>query len=217
MISIVSAYYGNEDMTVEFLDNLQDKCKGYDIEMILVNSASKQINHPFVDKYVYLPINMSFSNSMNAGLKEATGKYIIIIGNDGFPVSNNWIEELISTFDKFSDAMIVTPIWDRPNFSAYKHLVIYDSITYAEMKMIPAVCWMLKKEDMDKVGLFDERFLIGCYEDDDYCKRVHNIGGKVYVNKGVKLRHLLSQTIGKLDYPGAMKANAERFRIKWGG
>jgi GT2 family glycosyltransferase len=62
---------------------------------------------------------------------------------------------------------------------------------------------------------FDERFIIGCYEDNDYCKRVEDLGGKVYVNKEVKIRHLLSQTISKLDYDGVMKENKIKFKEKY--
>lgn len=214
MISIVSAYYGNEEMTKAFLDNLQEKCKFQDVEMILVNSGSKVIEHPFITKRVDLSENISFSNSFNAGLKLVSGDYVVIIGNDGFPTSSTWLQELKGTID--SGAMIAAPVWDRPNFESYKHLVLKETEYWAEMQMVPAVCWMLKKESIDEIGLFDERFVPGCYEDDDYCYRVHLSGGKIIVNKTCRIKHLLSQTVGKMDVNSIMQKNYIRYKEKWG-
>lgn len=216
MISIISAYYGNEGMTIDFLDNLQEKCRFQDVEMILVNAASKSIDHPFITKRIDLKENKSFSNSFNAGLREATGQYIVIIGNDGFPTDSNWLRNLQEVLDIRKDVMIVAPVWDKPDFSMYKNLVTLEGEKFAFMKMVPAVCWMLRREDYIRIGEFDERFIPGCYEDDDYCKRVTDLGGKIYVNKNVKIRHLLSQTISKFDYQGAMRDNGIKYRAKYG-
>lgn len=217
MISIISAYYGNEKMTMDFLDNLQEKCRFQDVEMILVNAGSKPIDHPFITKRIDLEHNISFSNSFNAGLREASGQYIVIIGNDGFPTDSNWLRNLQEVLDIRKDVMIVAPTWDKPDFEVYKHLVLLESDKWAIMKMIPAVCWMLRREDYIKIGDLDERFLVGCYEDNDYCKRVTDLGGRIYVNKEVKIKHLLSQTISKLDYSGAMRENSIKFKAKYGG
>jgi GT2 family glycosyltransferase len=217
MISIISAYYGNEEMTIDFLNNLQKKCGFQDVEMILVNAGSKKIDHPFITKRIDLKENKSFSNSFNAGIREAIGQYIVIIGNDGFPTTSDWLHNLQEVLDIRKDVMIVAPQWDNPDFSVYHKLVELEGEHFAFMKMVPAVCWMLRREDVLKIGEFDEQFLIGCYEDDDYCKRVKAIGGRIYVNKEVKLRHLLSQTISKMDYSGAMRDNGARFIAKYGG
>lgn len=215
MISIVSAYYGNENMTKDFLDNLQDKCRFQDVEMIVVNAESKPIEHPFITKRIDLKKNISFSNSFNAGLREASGQYIVIIGNDGFPTDSNWLRNLQEVLDMRKDVMIVAPVWDKPDFSVYKDLVLMEGDRFAIMKMIPAVCWMMRREDYILIGEFDERYLIGCYEDNDYCWRVTQLGGKVYVNKEVKIKHLLSQTISKMDYSGAMRENSIKYKAKW--
>jgi GT2 family glycosyltransferase len=156
MISIISAYYGNEEMTRDFLDNLQDKCMFQDVEMILVNAGSNPIEHSFVTKRIDLKHNISFSNSFNAGLREASGQYIVIIGNDGFPTDSLWLQNLKEVLDIRKDVMIVAPTWDKPDFEAYKHLVLLEGSTWAIMKMIPAVCWMLRREDMLRLCYYEE-------------------------------------------------------------
>lgn len=61
---------------------------------------------------------------------------------------------------------------------------------------------------------FDEQFEVGCYEDDDYCKRVTNAGGHIVVDTRVKLKHLLSQTFGLFDQSKYMVENGKRFKEK---
>ena len=208
MISIVSAYYKNEEMTIEFLDNLEKNCKDYNIEMILVNAGSIPIEHSFVTKRIDLEKNISFSNSMNSGLKEVTGDYVVIIGNDGFPKSPDWLNELLKYLDE--DIWITAPVFDNPGFQSYNVYLLEENEDVALMHMYPAVLWCLKKETLDLVGLFDERFLIGCYEDNDYVERVHRLGGKILVNKKIKIHHKLSQTLNLL---GSQEINNNRIKF----
>ena len=209
MLSIVSAYYNKEDMTREFLDNLQKvtpKC-----EMILTNAGSQPIEHPFITKRVDLEENRSFSNSMNAGLKESTGDYVCVINNDAFP-SEGWLDNLVALAER-TGAWIVSPLNSQTNLASYSHLQQFDG--YFECDMFPAVCWLIKRECLDKVGLFDEQFALGCYEDNDYCRRVLEAGGKIVVDTRTNITHLVSQTISQFDIQQMMHSNYQRYINKW--
>ena len=209
-VTIITAYYNKEELTLEWLDNL-DKNTPLNCEVILVNAGSKPIEHGFISKRIDLDHNESFSNSMNAGIREATGDYIIIMGNDTFPHDPNWVDILINC-QKETNAMIVAPDTTRPGYKAYSHM-IKDGQEY---HMLPAICWLLPKSTIDKVGLFDERFLIGCYEDNDYCKRVQNEEGKIVLCNDVIVEHRLSQTMNQFNVGEVMQTNRRKFYDKWG-
>lgn len=210
MISIVSAYYKKEDMTREFLDNLQ-KVTPEDVEVLLTNAGSTPIDHPFVAERIDLPENKSFSNSMNAGLGRAKGDFIVVIGNDVFP-SEGWLTGLQELAER-TGAMITAPLNDQTLIQQYN--TTKQNEDYYEPDFFPAVLWMLSRECLDKVGLFDEQFLLGTYEDNDYCRRVEKAGGKVVVSKHITVRHLLSQTMNQFDVQKAMHDNYDRFVKKW--
>jgi GT2 family glycosyltransferase len=210
MISIVSAYYKKEDMTRDFLDNLQ-KVLPKGAEVLLTNAGSTPIDHPIVTKRIDLPENKSFSNSMNAGLREAKGDFICVIGNDVFP-SEGWLEALVKLAGD-TGAMITAPLNDKTMMETLLHERQTDD--YYEPKFFPAVCWLLSRECLDKVGLFDEQFVLGTYEDNDYCRRVEKEGGRVVVSKHVTVGHLLSQTMNQFDVQKAMHDNYDRFVKKW--
>lgn len=208
-LSIVSAYYNKEDMTRDFLDNLQ-KVSPPDVEMILTNAGSQPIDHPFVTKRVDLDHNESFSNSMNAALKVATGDYVCLLGNDVFP-SEGWLEKLVKLAED-TGAFITSPVNDKTPL----HMMQGKQFdTYFETDMFPAVCWLLSRECLDSIGLFDERFLGGCYEDNDYARRVKDAGGKIVVDKTTSVGHLLSQTIAQFDIGALMQQNYDRYHQKW--
>jgi len=214
MISLITAYYKNEEMTVQFLDNLVGKIPK-DTEVILVNAASKPIYHTLVTKRVDLRENQSFSNSMNEGIKVSTGDYICIIGNDGFPRTHNWLTELVDGIHK-TGASIICPDNTNPSLRVLARHIYHEGNRYVHVDMFPAICWVLKRETIDRVGLFDERFIIGTYEDDDYCKRVRDNGGKIVVDKEVVIEHLLSKTFGMFPVNEIMHNNFKLFREKWG-
>lgn len=216
-VSIVTAYYKNEAMTKDWLENIRDKVDPDD-EVIVVNAGSDLIDvsvygHNFIR--VDLPMNRSFSNSMNAGLKEARGDYFCIIGNDGFPVDHNWLDKLIEAQAR-TGADIVSPEPTNPKLNTYNSKIIKRTKEYWYYSMFPAICWFMPRYVVDSIGYFDEQFLIGCYEDDDYCRRVRNKGGDIIVVPGVMVRHLLSQTVGQhFNLGQIMSQNRKRYEDKW--
>lgn len=205
--SLITAYYKNELMTQDFLNNLNGKLPP-DTEVILVNAGSETIQNPIVDKRVDLPVNHSFSNSFNTGITAATGNYICIINNDAFPQTTDWLDKLIE-LQKKTKTWIVAPQNDKTLMSNYK--VIGETDKYWEVEFFPAVCWLMSPQCLNRIGLFDERFLIGCYEDNDYCERVKKAGGNIIVSKDVTINHLESQTMNLFDATKVSLDNYNKF------
>lgn len=211
MISLISAYYKNELMTQDFLENLEDKLpKG--TEVVLVNAGSKPIKSPIITKRVDLPKNESFSNSFNAGIKAATGDWICIINNDAFPETTDWLEKLIELAEE-TGAWITSPANNKSLISNYNVLESKDY--YYRVEFFPAICWLMPRDKLMRVGEFDERFLGGNWEDNDFCKRVGLLGGTVVVSKRVEISHLESQTIQLLDANRLIIDNYQKFKDKW--
>lgn len=210
-VSLVSAYYQNELMTQDFLNNLKDKLPK-DCEVILVNAGSEPIENPIITKRIDLPENQSFSNSFNAGIKVAQGEYVCIINNDAFPTSTDWLDKLLLLAKK-ATAFIVSPQNNKSILINYK--ILAEAKDYYEVAFYPAVCWLISRECLDKVGLFDEQFIGGNYEDNDYLERVHQTGGKLLLTKDIIINHLGSQTISLLDNQKLMFENYQRFINKW--
>lgn len=72
-------------------------------------------------------------------------------------------------------------------------------------------CVLIARPVMERIGLLDERFFPGGYEDDDYCARARALGVPVHLDRSVYLHHWGSASFGQLD-PGYFSENARRNR-----
>jgi len=72
---------------------------------------------------------------------------------------------------------------------------------------------------IDAVGLFDEQFGIGCFEDDDYCLRAIQAGYRAVIAADAFVHHFGGRTfVGSgIDAGALMSENQQRFRAKWSG
>ena len=193
--SIVSAYVNQLDMTRVFLNNLSGKIPE-DTEVIMVNAGNKEKIRIDTNTYDYKRIdlkeNHSFSNSMNAGIKVATGDYVVVMGNDGFPQTEDWLQKMEEVFKLYKDTYIATCNTDNPGKKFMAPYFIAKYGLFEEYNFVPAICWMVSRECIDTVGFLDEKFKIGNYEDNDYAIRVRKIGKRIILRDDVTITHLCS-------------------------
>ena len=78
--------------------------------------------------------------------------------------------------------------------------------------MMPYLVWQ-------RVGVMDERFFPGYFEDDDYCLRVRELGLKIGCSEDVFVYHELSATFdqeGQARRQNIFDRNKKLFEEKWG-
>jgi len=195
--SIISAYVNKPELALEFLQNLDGKLPR-DTEVLMVNAGnSVDIDYEFRDGSNYhllkLPENKSFSNSMNTGLLYASGDYMVVIGNDTFPQSTDWVKRLENCFIHDDNCMIATADNTEPGKEAHRVRLLREEGPFEYYLFLPAVCWMLSRETVDRIGYFDEDFVKGNFEDNDYAVRVRKAGGCIILNNTIpKLVHRCS-------------------------
>jgi GT2 family glycosyltransferase len=74
------------------------------------------------------------------------------------------------------------------------------------MKTIAGGCMMVRREMLDKIKGFDERFFMYA-EDGDICRRIRSAGGKIYYLADESIMHGLGKSSGKAgeDFADLMK------------
>ena len=87
-----------------------------------------------------------------------------------------------------------------------------------EAGKVVAVCVVLRRKMLHEAGLFDARFGLGNFEDDDICLRARLAGYKVTFARDVFIHHAGSKTFQalKVDYGRLMEENRLKFEAKWG-
>ena len=152
--------------------------------------------------------NLGFAGGCNTGIKKARGKYILILNPDIVVLENSieklyqFMEEnknvgiagpkLLNPDKTIQPSCYRYPVWYIPilrrtflgNFSWAKKKLDYYLMTdfnHLEIKEVDwllGACLMLRKEMIDQIGLFDERFFL-YFEDVDLCRRAKMAGWKV--------------------------------------
>lgn len=220
-VSVIIVTYNNLDLTKRCLYSVEKYSNYENLEVIIVDNNSQDGTKEYLKEYaknkknvkvILNEENLGFSAGNNIGIKNATGDYIVLLNNDTF-VTPNWIERLMAHFELDNKIGLVGPRTNNigneakieTNVKTEEEIVSFAEKLYKEnrlkqydkVRVLAFFCVMIKKEVFDKIGLLDEAFGIGMFEDDDFCERAKKAGYKLVCADDVFIYHHLSATFDK--------------------
>jgi len=221
-VSIVVVTYNNLELTKDCLFSMEKFNNYINCEITIVDNLSeKDSTREFLVEYekkhdhvkvILNSINGGFSYGNNIGIKASTGEIVILLNNDTF-VTPNWIEHLIAHFDVDGTIGMVGPVTNNIGNEAKIDVDYKDTLglvefakelyeknkgkQYLDIKVLAFFCVAIKREVIEKVGLLDEAFGIGMFEDDDYCERAKAAGYKLVCADDVFIHHHLGASFDK--------------------
>jgi O-antigen biosynthesis protein len=181
------------------------------------------------------PTNFGFAKGCNQGIAASRGDEILLLNND-VVVTPKWLSGMLTCLKSRPDAGFVGPMTN--NISGPQKL---DAADYAStqdglddfaarfraqnlgrripMRRIVGFCMLFHRALIDKVGVLDERFGSGNYEDDDYCLRAALLGYTNLVAGDVFIHHYGSKSFtgNGLNFGACMAGNRKLFTEKWNG
>jgi GT2 family glycosyltransferase len=196
MISIIVPIRFSPSLTRVCIDSIINYTRGYTWELILVQEGEEKdikelltsyLNRYYPIKYVQNKIPKGYAGALNAGLKVATGDYFCFMNNDTV-VTPNWIVEMMKAFEDKEVGLVSPTFWgtgDRQSVD-WNDGSQFDNV--ADPCSIIGVCYLISKECMDKVGIWDESFGHGG-EDFDMTIRVQNAGYKLKIARRAFIYH----------------------------
>ncbi|MFB5269092.1 glycosyltransferase family 2 protein [Paenibacillus enshidis] len=178
--------------------------------------------------------NKGFARGCNQGFERSSGDYIMFLNNDTV-VTENWMTHLLRALNDDSRIGMVGPVTNYSSghqqvsvsystleglddFSR-QHQEIYAGI-YSEVRRLVGFCLLTKRSVLEEVGLFDEIYGLGNYEDDDLSLRLLRSGYGMRVALDSFIHHVGHATTQN-ELPGSNLAqllhrNAEIATRKWG-
>lgn len=175
MFSIVIPCYLIPDKDCELLGFTQNcilSIRRYctDYELILIDNGST-VGQDYLlneaDRYVRNSSNLGFAPAVNQGLKLACGTYITVCNND-VEFLHDWLSLASDAFDEKTGA-VSSHLHDHDPL----HRVGREPVKYGSMF---GALWMTKREVLNDVGLLDEGYIVGMYEDRDFFLRIQRAG-----------------------------------------
>jgi GT2 family glycosyltransferase len=242
LVSIIVVTYNNAEYTKMCVSSIFAKTAYPNLELIIVDNASTDETRSYLEalrakheniKIILNSQNIGLAAANNTGIRNSTGKFLILLNNDTI-VTRGWISGLIKYLIKDPAVGMVGPVTNSIGNEAkidvsYKDLSNIDVFAehYTkknrgktfEIAVLAMYCVALSKQTIDKVGLLDERFSIGMFEDDDYALRVARAGLKVLCTEDVFIHHFGGVSFNKLppaEYQRIFNENKKKFEKKMG-
>ena len=239
--SLVLLTYNNlEKTTKPCLDSLFNCKNEFEFELIIVDNGSSDNTPSFLqeikkkhDKVTLLlnKRNLGYAAGMNIGINKSKGKYIFLLNND-LLFTDNWIDKIVATLKANKKIGLIGPI---TNSAGNEQKVHFDGISKKNFKIITLeytkknfniftpthrlgfFCVAFRRDFFWKVGLLDENFGIGMFEDDDYCLRSEKKGFNNVIVDHCFVYHLGSASfklLNKNKYNGIFASNKKYFEKK---
>ncbi len=239
--SVIVVTYDGLEMTKACVESLLEKTAYADWELILADNNSSDgtpgylrslsEQHPFV-RIILNDSNLGFAAANNQGIRIATGEFIVLLNNDTV-VTPGWLGRLLRHLNDPSIGMVgpvTNNIGNEAQIEAdYGDMAAMEAFAERytrahagrvfDISMLAMFCAAMRRSLLDKVGMLDERYKIGMFEDDDFSRSVKTRGFRVICAEDVFIHHVGRGSFRKLDpeaYQRIFEANRKRYEEKWG-
>jgi GT2 family glycosyltransferase len=215
-----------------FAKGMSDKSARYKAEIIIVDNDSKDgtVEWLSTTHYPLLTIpnaNNGFSHGNNLGIKQANGKYILLLNPDT-KLEKDTLQMMLDFMESHQDVgisgcKIIKPdgsldLAARRRFpnpvNSFKRLFLLNNKDYnyldkdeneeMEVDSLVGAFMLIRKSVIDKIGVLDETFFM-YGEDLDYCWRAKEAGFKVWYYPKTFITH----------YKGASSEKIAFKSLKW--
>jgi GT2 family glycosyltransferase len=241
---IVLAYNSLEEATKPCLESVLRASTRVPFGLVVVDNASTDGTREYLrmlavqrkDASVILnETNLGYAAGNNAGIRSVEAEYYVLLNSDTV-VTDHWLDGLIGFLDAHREIGIAGPVSNSVVSEQVIHVgssneagILREGLEWAARcrgdffytSMLCFFCVAIRREVIAQVGLLDEGFGVGTYEDDDFCLRTIQHGFKLACVEDVFIYHKGSVSINKSvpDLNRVLRRNRRRFeekhRVQW--
>ena len=222
LVSIITLNYNQAALTAEFLSSGKKLLYPH-FEILICDMGSEEDPGSILNGTEYPNTrlllskkNLGFAGGNNWGVRQARGEFIFIVNNDTV-LTPDIIERLLQPFSQNKSIGIVCPkikYFDDPHIIQYagfrpmnpftgRTSSIGDHETDNGQYDVSGIthgahgcAMMIKKEVIEKTGLFPENFFL-YYEEWDLSARIQKAGYLIWYQSEASILHKESMTVGK--------------------
>lgn len=206
------------------------------IEIVVVDNASTDGTPGFLNargdvRLVSNDENRGFPIAANQGIRAARGEQVLLLNNDTI-VTTGWLARMLDALAADPRAGLVGPVSNNVSGEQqvrtdYRRLEELDGFAWDWSRRhegkrvltdrLVGFCLLIARSVIERIGLLDERFGIGSFEDDDYTLRAIRAGFRAVIARDSFVHHFGSATFraSGLDVGALIRANQRRFEDKW--
>lgn len=233
-VSIIIVSFNTKELTRKCIGLINKYAKDIIHEVIVVDNASsdgsaEMIAQEFPNiKLITLSKNSGFAGGNNPGMKEAKGRYILLLNSDAF-LEKEALNKTISYMDQHpnigilgckltnpdgslqpSARMLPSPLnkfltitglahrYPKSKFFGRVDFSWWDHSEPKSVGWVVGAFFLIRRETMDDIGYLDERYFL-YFEEVDYCITARRKGWDVVFYPYTQIVHLGGQSAVKTD------------------
>lgn len=217
LVSVIIVNWNGGEVMRQCIESLS-KISYEKWELIVVDNGSSDESEDIASNFKLIKnkTNLGFARANNQGVKLAKGKYILLLNNDT-KVEPDFLSKLVGRMKEDISIGVIQPkifLMDKPgyldNAGSFLTRIGFldhwgfgekDSKEFNEEREIfsaKGACMLIRRDVIDKVGLFDKDFF-SYFEESDFCWRVWMNGWKVLFYPKARIYHKLGYTIRRLN------------------
>lgn len=236
-VSIIIPTLNGSDLTERCVNSILHSTLAGDFEIIVVDDGSSDDSKARLGRlasvrFIALDQNMGFPSAVNAGLRAARGEHAILLNNDTV-VTRGWLERLLRPLALGQGIGLVGPCSNSvsgpqevecdyesleglPRFAER-----FSESNRGQLRYVPRLvgfCLLIARTVLDRIGLLDEGFGIGMFDDDDYSLRALSVGFQAVIACDCFVHHDGSATFRRegIDTTKLLVENEAKFGVKHG-
>lgn len=237
-VSAILPCHGNVADTRACLQTLLAQPDATALEILVVDNASPDetaaLDREFAGvRVLRQPANLGFAGGVNAGIRAARGRELLILNNDTL-LAPAMLPRLRRALAADPQIGMAAPVSNHVKGPARIDVGAggRDAATRREIERmldelapgrlqdvdtLAGLCLLVRRELVQQIGLLDERFGIGNFEDDDWCLRARLAGWRLVIARDAFLHHEGHRTFRALgvDYGATLADKEARFWAKW--
>ena len=202
--------------------------------LIVIDNASSQPTRDYLaqlacDKKEIVTLirndkNLGFVKAVNQGIKRSSAPYVCLLNNDT-EVTKGWLEEMIKVAEKEKNIGIVNAnsntlgckLKSWQSLESLADELKAHSGEYTTLAWATGFCMLIKREVINKIGLFDEIYGMGNFEDADFSKRAQKAGYSSVCAVASYVYHKERRSFVRFKkFNQDFDRNREIFYSKWG-
>jgi len=200
----------------------------YPYRLVIIDNASEQPTRNYLQKLseqkkIFLLCNeqnLGWIKAINQGIKISSAPYICLMNNDTL-TTDGWLTEMVFVAENNPQVGIVNP--SSNNFGQKPEGLTIDDYAltlkryHGQWQELSATgfCMLIKREIIDKVGFFDERYNLGYFEETDFYLRAIKKGFLAARAKAAYVYHYEKVSFRKFDIEKLKETNRNLFYSRW--
>jgi len=221
-VSLVIAVYNQIHYTRQCLESIVH-CTEAPYELVLVDNGSTDGTDGFLStvkgKVITNHTNLGCAKAWNQGVRASNGEVIAILNND-IVVTPGWLTSLLRFMDQTGHGIVSPSAREGPldyDLGSYAKEFVR-RCTSATRPRVYGACMLVRRAVFDRIGLFDEGFSYGGFEDTDFLWRARQAGYTLGMTGSVLIHHFGTVTqdaIKRTETRGYPDRNLAHFQRKW--